>query len=228
MTGSAFLRHPLLSECGVAHGFGVRGANEPGGCVRPRQVHGIAVMEARPGAGPQDADAIVSDVPGLPVGVVTADCVPLLVAELGGARVVAIHAGWRGLAAGVVAAGLAALGRLGARPSRLRAAIGPHIGPCCYEVDGPVVAALEARFGPAARAALRPARPEHAMLDLARLVREECLRAGLTPDAIGALAGACTRCDESRFHSFRRDGARAGRLVHFVSAGVATPGCLTT
>ncbi|MCC6640490.1 MAG: polyphenol oxidase family protein [Deltaproteobacteria bacterium] len=219
MTERAFLRHPLLVACGVSHGFGVRGAPEPERCLRPRQVHGTAVMRASEGAGVEDADAIVSDVPGLPVAIVTADCVPVLVADPGGAHVAAIHAGWRGLAAGVVEAGLVALQRIGAEPARLRAAVGPHIGPCCYEVDDPVVTALEARFGAAAHAALTRSRPGHAMLDLGALVRAECVGAGLAPGAVATLGAACTRCDAARFHSFRRDGARAGRLLHYVSAG---------
>jgi len=214
------IRHPLLDACGVAHGFGVRGAPEPEGCVRPRPVHGVRVLvaRARAGAAVEEGDAVVSDVPGLPIAVVTADCVPVLVAEAGGARVAAIHAGWRGLAAGVVSEALAALVRSGAAPERLQAGIGPHILPCCYEVDTPVIDALRARFGAEAGAALRPARPGHALLDLGALVRVECLRAGLAPGAVAALAGACTRCDETRFHSYRRDGARAGRLLHFIAA----------
>lgn len=214
------LRHPLLEACGVAHGFGVRGSLAPAGCVRPRQVHGVRVMTASAdgGMGVEEADAIVSCVAGLPIAVVTADCVPLLVAEAGGARVAAIHAGWRGLAAGVVTAGLRALVHGGAMPARLRAVIGPCIGQCCYEVDEPVMASLRTRFGVAADAALRPTGPGHAQLDLGALVRAECLRAGLAPAAVGQIEGACTRCDALRFHSFRRDGPSAGRLLHFVAA----------
>jgi YfiH family protein len=216
----AAIRHPLLEACGVAHGFGVRGSPEPPGCVRPRQVHGIQVMTAHRagGAGIEEADAIVSDVSGLAVAVVSADCVPILVTDRAGAHVAAIHAGWRGLAAGVVAEGLAALTRAGAAPAQLCAVIGPHIGPCCYEVDAPVIDALTARFAAAADTALRPTRPGHALLDLGALARVDCLRAGLAAAAVATLADACTRCDAARFHSFRRDGARSGRLLHFVAA----------
>jgi hypothetical protein len=218
-----WIRHPLLDACGVVHGFGVRGAPEPTNVVRPRQVHGVRVMTARRGAGAgvEEGDAVVSDVSGLPVAVVTADCVPLLVAETDGARVAAIHAGWRGLAAGVVAEGLAALREQGGEPTRLRAVIGPCIGSCCYEVDAPVLDALRARFGTGAEAAIRPVRRGHAMLDLVALVRVECLRAGLPADAVAAIPDGCTRCDAVRFHSYRRDGARAGRLMHFVAAAGA-------
>ncbi len=214
------LEHPLLAACGVAHGFGVRGSVAPPGCVRPLQRHGIRVMTAHPGSGEavEEADAVVSDVAGLAVAVVTADCVPLLVADRDGSIVAAIHAGWRGLAGGIVAEGVGAVVRAGAVAGRLCAVIGPHIGPCCYEVDAPVVAALRERFAAGADFALLPARPGHFMLDLGALVRQDCVRAGLEPGAVASLEGVCTRCDAERFHSFRRDGARAGRLLHFVAA----------
>lgn len=215
---TAPISHPLLRECGVVHGFGVRGMPEPAGCVRPRQVHGTHVVVARPEAAPEEADAIVSDVPGLPVAVVTADCVPLLLAERDGTHVAAVHAGWRGLAAGVVEAAVAALCTRGAQAARLRAVVGPHIEACCYEVDAPVVAAMRARFGEHTDAALAPSRPGHHRLALGALVAEACRRAGLAPDAVAFVPGACTRCDAVRFHSYRRDGRGAGRLLHFVAA----------
>jgi YfiH family protein len=135
-----------------------------------------------------------------------------------GTTVAAVHAGWRGLAAGVVTAGVAAVRELARRPSPLVAAIGPHIGACCYEVDGPVVDALRERFAPALEGASRPTRPGHVAIDLAALAREALVGAGLAPDAIGVLPDACTRCDRERFFSYRRDGLAAGRLVHFIAA----------
>jgi len=188
--------------------------------VRPVQVHGCGVADAaRPDVTAQRADAIVSNRPGGAVGVVTADYVPLLAASASGRAVVAIHAGWRGLAAGVVERGLAAL-TLHAPGEPLTVAVGPHIGACCYEVDAPVLGALANRFGDAAVAAatVSDGRPGHARLSLADLVRAALLRSGVAPAAQGFSAAACTRCDRSRFHSFRRDGEAAGRLVHFVTA----------
>lgn len=218
------ITHPLLDVCGVVHGFGTKSDREPPGVVRPRQVHGVAVMRAHRdgGVGREDADAVVSDVPGLVVAVVTADCVPLLVSVSDGSRVAAIHAGWRGLVAGVVRSGLGALFEDGVCASELRVVIGPHIGPCCYEVDAPVLDAVAARFGREAEPAWRASRAGHAQLDLGLLARLECLRAGLETGAIGAIDGSCTRCDAERFHSYRRDGPRAGRLVHHVAARVPT------
>ena len=214
---AAWLRHPLLDELGVEHGFGLRTSPPRRDVVRPLQVHGVEVarLDSQGAATPREADAIVSVTSLSSVGVVTADCVPLLVATGEGEAVAAIHAGWRGLAAGVVAAGI---GALAARfpGTRLVAAIGPHIGACCYEVDEPVVSALAARFGDAAtHSALRPTRPGHGMLELAVLVERDLERTGVTVH--GRVPGACTRCDSDRFHSYRRDGARAGRLLHFIS-----------
>lgn len=220
------LLHPLLADCGVEHGFGLRGAPAPGGVVRPTQVHGCAVATVceSPSPPPGAADAVVCALPGVRVGVVTADCVPILLCTRDAGAVAAVHAGWRGLALGVVAAGVRALRRLAAPAGAggaLVAAIGPHVGACCYEVDAPVTDALAASFPGSLAAALSPSRPGHAMLDLGALAREALIRAGLRADAIGRLPDACTCCDAQRFHSYRRDGRGAGRLLHFIAAGCA-------
>jgi YfiH family protein len=214
------LRHALLEAAGVRHGFGVRGLAPPPGLRRPQQVHGARVARAAECTGDASpaADAVVSRLPDVPVGVVTADCVPILAAAQDGSAVAAIHAGWRGLACGVVAAGIEALRAESEGAARLVAAIGPHIGACCYEVDEPVLEALEPGFGPDLARALRPGRPAHAWLDLGRLASTALLRAGLAPDALGALPRACTCCHPERFHSYRREGVSAGRLYHFVAA----------
>jgi len=216
------LEDPLLS--GVAHGFGVRGFEGPAGLLQPRQVHGTVVVSAADCRGrrePPDADVIVCAESRQPVAVITADCVPILMTTSDGAAVAAIHAGWRGLAAGVVQAGVEALLRLAdCSPGSIRAAIGPHIGPCCYEVDAPVLEPLQRlfgeRFGLFRRAV--PTRPGRDRIDLGGLVREALLDLGVPEDAVGQAAAACTRCDSERFHSYRRDGKRAGRLVHFIAA----------
>ncbi len=217
------LAHPLLEGAGVVHGFGVRDASGPEPIVRPRQVHGadVARVDAAgvaAGADLGEADAVVSRAPGVAVGVATADCVPVLVASADGAAVAAIHAGWRGLACGVIPAGVAALRELARPGSVLVAAIGPHIGACCYEVDAPVLGPLAERFGAALEPALRPARSGHAYLDLGELARAALVAAGVEAARVGALADACTACDALRFHSYRRDGPRSGRLIHFVAA----------
>ncbi len=226
MSAARRLTHPLLRELGIAHGFGTREALEPPGVVRPRQVHGAEVAWLRPGAplSRRDADAVLSLDPAVPVAVVTADCVPILVAEPSGRAVAAVHAGWRGLAQGVIEAAVAALAHAVASPGELRAVIGPCIGACCYEVDAPVLDPLAHRFGAALERATKPARDGHALLDLVALARHALVESGVGAERVGAFHGACTRCDGSRFHSYRRDGPAAGRLLHFIQARAAGAG----
>lgn len=215
----AALQHELLAGCGLQHGFGVRGSVAPPGTMRPTQLHGRVVARAtEAGLEPEEADAVVSALPARPVAVVTADCVPILACTGDGSRVAAIHAGWRGLAAGVVAAGVRELEGAYGDAADLIAVVGPCIGACCYEVDAPVLDALDARFGDRLRPALGKSRPGHAKLDLAELVRVELERCGLAPTRVGAVPNGCTRCDGARFHSYRRDGEAAGRLVHHIAA----------
>ncbi len=216
MEGSGFLLDAGLAQRGIAHGFGLRTSPPRAAVRRARQLHGIRVVNADTGAELGEADAVWATQSGVAVGVVTADCVPILVAAEG-AAVAAIHAGWRGLAAGVVAAGVRAL--VAAAPGApLCAALGPYIGPCCYEVDTPVLEALAARFGAQLAAATRATRPGHALLDLGALVAIELAAEAIAPASIGRSASACTRCDAERFHSHRRDGASAGRLLHWIEA----------
>ena len=214
------IRAPLLESRGVEHGFGVRGARPPGDLRRPTQVHGTRVAHSEHCVPPNapEADAIVSDESGVAIGVVTADCVPILVAARGGRAVAAVHAGWRGLAAGVIAASVAALREIAGDRAELVAAIGPRIGPCCYEVDAPVLDALAEHFGDWPADAWRVCRPGHALLDLGALARRALEREGFGENEVDLLSGVCTRCDAERFHSYRRDGSHAGRLVHFIRA----------
>jgi hypothetical protein len=219
----SWIEHALLREAGVPHGFGTRGSPARGDVRRPVQVHGAAVLSADSGDRLGEADASVATRPGVAVGVVTADCVPVLIAA-GGAAVAAVHAGWRGLARGVIPRALEALSAA-APGSGLVAAIGPSIGACCYEVDAPVIEAMRERFGAAVEEALRPARPGHARLDLAVLARAALLDAGVPAGSIGAVT-ACTRCDADRFHSFRRDGRNAGRLLSWIQVPARPGGSL--
>ena len=208
------LTHALLEDGRVDHGFGTRDAQPPHPLARPRQVHGAAVVSATACAAAEvEADAVIACAGDPAVAVVTADCVPILLSNADASVVGAIHAGWRGLAAGVIEAGVAAASD-GASP--LRAVVGPHIGECCYEVDAPVVDAMDARYAAALGAALRASRPGHWFLDLGVLAAAALVAAGVRAELIGRLTGACTSCDTARFHSYRRDGPRSGRLVHWI------------
>ncbi len=208
-----FLRHPALA---VDHGFGTRGASEPAACLRPRQVHGntVVTVAADTRAPLGEADAVVSTTAGQVLGVVTADCVPILVAQPGAAA--AIHAGWRGLARGVIGAALSALDRTAGPSAERVAVIGPHICAHHYEVDAPVREALASDFGGALEAAFAPTRPGHWALDLGALARDALQRGGLSPHRAVALPDSCTFRDAARFASRRRDGPGGERLVHWI------------
>ena len=224
MSSPQSLRHDLLSNLGVDHGFGSRDMPEPAEIRRPLQVHGAVVATAEQCAQepPPEADAVVSKQIGVRIAVVTADCVPILLASESGSAVAAVHAGWRGIACGVIDAGVSALALRAARSERITAVIGPHIGPCCYEVDEPVVDALADRFPIALPDASRKKRPGHVLLDLGLLAHAELAAGGIEPSQIGSLPDVCTACSPERFHSYRRDGAMAGRQIHFIAAGAAS------
>src|ERR1700735_3677963 len=127
---------------GFVHGFGERSSTYPEGITTTKQIHSAIVRIARDQIG--DADALISKEIGVTVGIRTADCVPILLADPSTGAVAAIHAGWRGTAAGIAAAAVHSLvSEWQIDPRNLRAAIGPSIGSCCYQV-GPEVAQ---RFG---------------------------------------------------------------------------------
>jgi YfiH family protein len=210
-----FLRARVLDELGVDHAFGTRASGDatPSDVVYAKQVHGTTLLRVPARPGEREADALWTDAPAQAVGVYTADCVPILIAHDAGRFVAAVHAGWRGSAARIAAGSVRALVEAtGCRPAELRAAIGPHIGPCCYEVDAPVIDAIPERsvFRPAAR-------PEHALLDLFALNRLQLVGAGVPARSIERVGG-CTACDLERYASYRRERGSA-RMLHFVRAG---------
>jgi polyphenol oxidase len=178
----------------------------------PRQVHSSTILHASAAGCCGEGDAVLTDRPGLAAAVVTADCVPVLLAVRGvlGA-VAAVHAGWRGLVAGIVPAAVA---RLRAEPDSLIAWLGPAIGPCCYEVGEEVASRFESNGLPAA--VLRPpARRTNGVrphIDLWLAATLQLRAAGLQRIHT---CRVCTSCDE-RLWSYRRDGPSAGRNVGFL------------
>jgi YfiH family protein len=151
-----------------------------------------------------EGDALVDDTPGTLLGVKTADCVPLLLVDERQRAVAAVHAGWRGAVQDVAGKTVEKMAvRYHTRPEDLHAAIGPSIGGCCFEV-GPEVAV---QFGHAPNGKVH--------IDLAALHRERLLALGLAPERVYA-AELCTVCGGEEFHSFRRDGQAAGRMLSVV------------
>jgi len=179
--------------------------------VVPRQVHGTRVARAVAGETPE-ADALVIGDGGLLVGVVTADCVPVLLVDRARHAAAAVHAGWRGMSAGVLEAGVDHLVRLfGSEPNGIEAAIGPAVGGCCYEVGTEVRSAFEARRG-AATGDAWTSRAGRDHVDLRVAARLLLAAAGV---AAAEILGPCTACDTG-YHSYRRDGGRTGRQLSFV------------
>jgi YfiH family protein len=175
-----------------------------------RQVHGVErALVARAGhAGA--VDILVTRERGLPLAISTADCLAITACDVEAGALAVAHVGWRGTAGGGAAAAVAAVTAAGGRPPRLRVAIGPAIGPCCYEVDEPVVARFRAAYPREWERWMRPGRPGHWMLDLWQ-ANEDGLEAAGVPPASIENARLCTACHPELFYSYRR-GDR-GRLV---------------
>jgi len=161
------------------------------------QVHSATVLEAAPGIRGERADGLWTDEPGLPILAMSADCLPIAVVrtDTDEPAVAVLHVGWRGLLGGIVAAGANALGS-----GSLAAAIGPGIGPCCYEVGEEVAAPFRERFGDDV---VRERR-----LDLWTSA-ERALRA-LGVERVDRF-DRCTACEPETFFSHRRDAGRTGR-----------------
>lgn len=167
-----------------------------------RQVHGTGVVDASVAGPAPVADAAWTTVAGTVCAVLTADCLPVLFCNPAGTHVAAAHAGWRGLAAGVLESTVAWLSAAGARPDSLLAWLGPAIGPASYEVGSDVRDEF-LRGDPEAASAFRATRPGHWLLDLYSAARLRLRRAGVT-----AVYGGdyCTLAEPGLFFSHRRDG----------------------
>ncbi|MCB1758885.1 MAG: peptidoglycan editing factor PgeF [Gammaproteobacteria bacterium] len=181
----------------------------PGEPLWLNQVHGCAVAGCHTEGGvPPEADASTTTQPGRICAVMTADCLPLLICDLGATRVAAIHAGWRGLVNGVIERSLACFSQPG---EELMVWLGPAIGPAAFEVGEEVRAAFVA-VQPEAAPAFTTARPGHWFADIYQLARLRLQAAGV--GYIGG-GGYCTHSDSARFFSYRRDGV-TGRMASLI------------
>jgi YfiH family protein len=182
--------------------------------VRVRQIHGRDVILVRPGEALPDsagADAILSLDPARPIAIRIADCVPVLVADRRGRVVGAAHAGWRGTCAGVASALVEAIDKAGVPASDLVAAVGPSIGPCCYQIDGRVRDAFLSA-DPLASDWFADDGAGRWKLDLWRANATQLVRSGIPRSAIHA-ARYCTADHLADCFSYRKEGAETGRLV---------------
>jgi YfiH family protein len=219
---------------GVRHFFGTRShadslafdvgvpARQSGSQVRGwllsvKQVHGTdALVLDRPLTGsdqfPGGWDALVTDQPGVTVAVRTADCVPVLVHDPRRRIVAAIHAGWRGAVAGIVSKTFTLMAnRFGSTRTDLRVSIGPSAGPCCYEVDDPVLDQL--RMGlPDWESVVHDYRGHKARLDLKALIRRQVEGEGVNARSVSSV-NLCTICQDQLFYSYRREGRVNGTMV---------------
>lgn len=175
-----------------------------------QQVHGTTVAELGPlpSAEPPQADAAVSRIPGTVLSILTADCLPVLFCTDDGSAIGAAHAGWRGLAAGVLEA---TLEQMQVPTSRQLAWLGPCIGSPSYEVGEEVRAAFADRDA-GATACFSATRPGHWLCDLAALARRRLASAGITR----IHGGGFDTFSDTRFYSYRREGGRSGRFASLI------------
>lgn len=231
-----YLTSTLLTDVGISHLFttrhfpGVTPPAEPSSPFGPdairllaerglarepiaflRQVHGAQVACAERGGLAGRGDVLLTERPGLPLAVFTADCLPIVLYDPLNHRLAAVHSGWRGTVQAVARAAVDALVSAGGAPDSFVATVGPSIGPCCYEVDRPVIEPLSRAFPEGWASWARPAGSGKWMLDLWRANEDQLRAAGLRPERIDN-PRLCTACRTDLFFSYRR-GRGQGRLV---------------
>ena len=196
----------------------------PASLCTVRQVHGanvVVVREPQPGRPSIEADALVTDRPGIALGVLSADCAPVLLADPDAGVIGAAHAGWRGALAGVIEATVQAMVELGAAPERVRAAVGPCIAQASYEV-GPELLSAFTTADPASADLFEPvAGSDRLRLDLKGYVLSRLARAGI---AAGTALPHDTHADEARFFSARRTRQRGGERFGLLLSAIARVG----
>ncbi|HJU56455.1 MAG TPA: peptidoglycan editing factor PgeF [Pyrinomonadaceae bacterium] len=195
-----------LASCWQMHGTDVRTVKSVEDTRQPEKALGETTY----------CDALTTVTPRILVGVKTADCVPILLADSRTGACAAIHAGWRGTVSSIVARTLESMNaEYGSEPADVRAAIGPAAGGCCYEVGNEVIEAFREKF-PGSENLFTPTRDGHALVDLQRANREQLTAAGLSPENIHT-APLCTICRTDLFFSYRREKRTHGRTGRLMS-----------
>ncbi len=198
----------------VAESFGISSDR----LVTLNQVHGEAIVTVDAGnyraVKSFQADAMITKESGIAVGIETADCVPVLLVDPETPAVGAVHAGWRSTVKKIVQTAVQKMrDEFGSDPSHMIAAIGPAIGPECYEVDEPVMGPVRENF-PFWKEVAASRRNDKWSLDLVKLNRMELVQAGLHEGNVHSL-GFCTSCRKDLFYSYRLEG-RTGRMLSVV------------
>jgi YfiH family protein len=199
--------------CDIKHAVGIH----DGRIVTMNQVHGDGIVEVtdktRKEAG--EADAMLTRERETYLGILTADCVPILLIAPKRKVVAVVHAGWRGTLAGIAARTVRRFQeKYDIAAADIEVALGPSIGACCYEVQDDVAEPLLAQWGARAESSLERRDGKH-FLDLRRLNREILTDAGISRGCIFEI-GPCTSCATEEFFSYRREGAETGRQLSFI------------
>lgn len=211
LDSSSVLRAQKLEQFPwLFHGFGTRlsvGWPASAALATAKQTHSDIVLIATGPGNCGSGDGLISRKSGLTVAIRTADCLPVVIVDPTTRAVAAVHAGWRGVVAGIVPKALASMKlEFGSRPEDLEIAIGPGIGPCCFEV-GPEVAIQFAPFFPE-----RDDLTVRTKVDLAETVIRQLGRNGVSEEQV-SVCRLCSCCEPALFESYRRDREKAGRMV---------------
>jgi polyphenol oxidase len=201
----------------VEHGFSTRSAFPAAGSVPITTLRQVHSAEVHNGNGLEDraleGDALIANRTGIRIGVRTADCVPILIADPQTRSVAAVHAGWRGTAAGIVARAVAQMAaEFGAESKNLQVAIGPAVRSCCYEVGSDVAVQFRDLF-PEWKEADRDG--GRRSLNLIEANKRLLVGARVRPDHIHDM-GLCTFCCAQEFYSYRREPKNPGRMLSFI------------
>jgi polyphenol oxidase len=228
--GEGVVSAPGLADCGVRAFMSTAGLNarlpedvgrfaQAAGLriedlATVQQAHGASIVRVPPAQPQTAADGLWSDADGV-LAVKVADCAPVWLADAASRRFALLHAGWRGVTAGIAAAAVATLQKAGSDPAQLVVAIGPHLQACCFEV-GPEVAERFSRWPksvkPAAQLRIERNRSDSFALDLGAAIAAQLRDSGVGEERIFA-ATACTRCNATLFHSYRRNGAGGPLMI---------------
>jgi len=205
----------LEKNCPAFHCFSTRDGDMAGrgigNIVFPKQVHGDRIIIADgQNSSKEDADAVITRKPKIPIGILTADCVPVIVADKSNRIGAVIHSGWKGTVQNIAGKTIRKITEISeAKASELFAAIGPSIGGCCYEVGEDVALKFKEEFD--GRLDVVKKRNEKFFVSLRDAVALELEREGISRSNIDIL-DYCTFCDEELFYSYRREGQKAGRM----------------